>query len=200
MSDNKLQIASTYQNLRLCIIENTIYIEELISQILGTILNIDWKESKSFGFKNTALSFNQKVYIILDIKGIEKEDLKKFITLMNIRNKFAHISHIKLFDDLFTKTKVGKQIKSNFHNWYFDQKKDSDIPKVNHEYIYRICFYLLVHDISNLLIKIFKDHMYNLGYSVGQKETQEFLINEMTESLKNLNGGKEKLLEIFSKL
>lgn len=200
MSENKLKIVSAEKNLRLCIIENSIFIEELISKVLGTILNIDWKESKSFGFANTSLSFNQKTHIVLDIKGIAKEDLKKLTALMNIRNKFAHVSHVKSFDDLFTKTKVGTQIKNSFHNWYLDQKRDSDIPEVNHENIYRVCFYLLVQDIVELLLKISDEHMFNLGYSGGKKETQKTLINEMIESLKRLEGGKEKLFEILDRL
>ncbi len=41
---------------------------------------------------------------------------------MNIRNKFAHLSEIKTFDDLFSKTRIGKEVKKNFHTWYFDEK------------------------------------------------------------------------------
>lgn len=129
MQENKLKIRSTNENLRLCIIENSIFIDELVSEIVGNILNINWKESKSFGFESCALSFNQKIQIIQDIKGIEKEDLKKLTCIANIRNKFAHVSHIEKFEDLFTQSKVGKQIKSEFMKWYFDEKGTSDIAK-----------------------------------------------------------------------
>ena len=33
---------------------------------------------------------------------------------MNIRNKFTHLSEIKTFDDLFSKTRIGKEVKKNF--------------------------------------------------------------------------------------
>jgi len=37
------KVVSNHENLRLCIIENCIFIEERISKVLGEILNIDWK-------------------------------------------------------------------------------------------------------------------------------------------------------------
>ena len=48
---------------------------------------------------------------------------------MNIRIKFAHLSEIKTFDDLFSKTRIGKEVKKNFHTWYFDEKGLTDIPE-----------------------------------------------------------------------
>lgn len=108
------KVVSNHENLRLCIIENCIFIEERISKVLGEILNIDWKESKSFGFSSSALGFNQKLHLIMDIKGLESNELKQLTTLMNIRNKFAHLSEIKTFDDLFSKTRIGKEVKKNF--------------------------------------------------------------------------------------
>jgi len=72
---------------------------------------------------------------------------------MNIRNKFAHLSEIKTFDDLFSKTRIGKEVKKNFHTWYFDEKGLTDIPEKNHEKVLRYCFYLLVHNIFEILFK-----------------------------------------------
>lgn len=37
------KVVSNHENLRLCIIENYVFIEERISKVLGEILNIDWK-------------------------------------------------------------------------------------------------------------------------------------------------------------
>jgi len=45
MTDQKpydLKIFSTAKELRLCVIENAINIEELASRLLGKILNIEW--------------------------------------------------------------------------------------------------------------------------------------------------------------
>ena len=46
MVQGKLVVFSTNENLRLCVIENSIHVEELISDIIGRILNIDWKTKK----------------------------------------------------------------------------------------------------------------------------------------------------------
>jgi len=200
MSIKGFKIVSTHENLRLCIIENCIFIEETISFVLGTILNIDWKESKSFGFRSTALSFNQKVQIIMDIKGLNSKELKQLTTLMNIRNKFAHLSEIKTFDDLFSKTKVGKKIQKNFKEWYFDKNGISDITTQNHEKIYRLCFYFLVHNVAEILIKLSRDHMYELGLALGKKEFTEELNHELIESVIGIEGGKELIGGILYKL
>ena len=63
---------SKQENLRFYIIEHTIEIEELISETLGKILGINYLESKSFGFKSSSFSFNQKAQIIQDLRGMEK--------------------------------------------------------------------------------------------------------------------------------
>ena len=105
---------STSENIRLYILEYTLYIEELISETIGTILNIDWQKSKSFGFSSSALSFNQKVIIIQDFKNITSEVKKKFNYLMSIRNKFAHVRHIETYSDFYNSAGDGIQIKNKY--------------------------------------------------------------------------------------
>lgn len=85
--------------------------------MLGNILNINWKNSKPFGHASTSLGFFQKLQLIQDIKGIEKEDLKKLTCLANIRNKFAHVSEINSFERLFSDSGVGREIQKYFLNW-----------------------------------------------------------------------------------
>ena len=113
MSEDKLKLASTAKDVRLCVIENSIFVEELASHVLGKILNIDWKNSKSFGYGSTCLSFSQKLQLIQDIEGIDKEDLKAISSLAQMRNKFAHVSHINSFETLFSDT-TCKEIKNYF--------------------------------------------------------------------------------------
>ena len=138
---------SKQDNLRFYIIEHTIEIEELISVTLGRILGIDYLESQSFGFKSSSLSFNQKVQIVQDLRGMEKEELKKLSCLMNIRNKFAHVKEIENFDDLFTKTANGKQIKHSLEQWYDNDKFDNEDK-------YRLYFLLLIEDLCYTLCNI----------------------------------------------
>ncbi len=170
------KIASVNKDLRLCVIENSIFIEELVSRVLGNILNIDWKNSKSFGHTSTSLSFFQKLQLIQDIKGIDKEDLKKLTCLANIRNKFAHVSEINSFDKLFSESSVGKDIQNNFLKWYFDKDGYVGIHPTKVEFVNRLCFYLLTNSVINTLLKISDTHFYNLGVHEGKREVQEQLL------------------------
>lgn len=200
MKNDKLKIRLTHENLRLCVIENSIFIEELISDVIGSILDINWKESKSFGFESSALSFNQKIQIIKDIKGIDKEDLKKLECITNIRNKFAHVSQIKTFEDLFTKSKIGKEIKSGFLKWFFDEKGISDIPPNKHELVYRLCFYLLIDKVVDILLKVYGDHMFEIGKKEGEKEFNDKFKQRLIDYLKTQQGGLKAINETISKL
>lgn len=175
MSENKLKIASTAKDIRLCVIENSIFVEELASHVLGNILNIDWKASKSFGYGSSCLSFNQKLQLIQDIKGIDKEDLKAISCLAQMRNKFAHASHINSFESLFSDV-TGKEIKSYFFRRFFDEGGVSDIHVSKVELVYRLCFYLLVNEVIEALLKINDQHLFNQGYEAGLRETKDKLL------------------------
>ncbi len=180
MENKDFKIHSTNENLRLCIIENAIFIEELISNAIGTVLNIDWENSKSFGFSSSSLSFNQKIQIIQDIKGLDKELIKKFTCLTNVRNKFAHISSVDSFDKLFSISKNGNEIKKQLNNWYGD-RFNNDSP----EY-YRYCFYSLIEDIIGFIFNMAGEHMYELGYKKGYNEGKELYSKLLTEEVKKL--------------
>ncbi len=170
------RIASVNKDLRLCVIENAIFIEELASRVLGNILNIDWKNSKSFGHGSTSLSFFQKLQLIQDIKGIDKEDLKKLSCIANIRNKFAHVSDVNSFEKLFSDTGAGKEIQKYFLNWYFDKDGYVGIHPYKIEFVNRLCFYLLINDVINILLKISDTHLYNMGVHAGKREFQEQIL------------------------
>lgn len=175
-NDYDFKIASVNKDLRLCVIENSIFIEELASRVLGNILDIDWKNSKSFGHGSTSLSFFQKLQLIQDIKSINKEDLKKLTCLANIRNKFAHVSEINSFEKLFSDTGIGKEIQKAFLSWYFDSDGYVGIHPTKIEFVNRLCFYLLTSDVINILLKISDTHLYNMGVHEGKREVQEQLL------------------------
>jgi len=140
-----IQAFSKTESLRLYIIEHTIHIEALISEVIGTLLGIDYKTSKSFGFKSSSLSFNQKVYLIQDINGLDSEMAKKLTYLMNIRNKFAHVQSIYKFEDFFEVAGNGTEIKNKLEKWYsLDDKKEDDDK-------YKFMFFNLSKDITEML-------------------------------------------------
>ena len=60
---------------------------------LAFLLDIDFdklNESKPLGNTSSALSFSQKVNLLLDYKSITKEEKLKLESFMNIRNQFMH--------------------------------------------------------------------------------------------------------------
>lgn len=194
MSQEEFKVYSVNENLRLCIIENAIFIEELISNAIGNILDIEWKKSKSFGFSSSALSFNQKVQIIQDIKGVDKEIIKKFTCLTNIRNKFAHVSSIITFENLFSSSNNGKEIKKLLEKWYSD-KFDKDSSE-----LYRFCFYSLVEDIVEFIFTVTGNHMYEKGRKDGYQEGEKLYIKVLTEEIKKIPNS-EKIFElVFEKM
>ncbi|WP_111710116.1 hypothetical protein [Lutibacter citreus] len=147
---------SNAENLRLYIIELTLQIEKTTSQVLGDFLNIDWKNSNSLGHKSVALSFNQKIQLIQDIKGLNKNDRKMFTDLMTIRNKFAHIDEIRTFKDFFNLGSNGTSVKKNLDNWY--SKKYYNPENNDEEFKYRVFFHWLFLDIMFILIKKVGEH------------------------------------------
>lgn len=179
-------------NLRLYIIEHSLHIETLISEAIGSLLGVNYEESKSFGFGSSALSFNQKVQIVQDIKGIESEMTKKLTCLMNIRNKFAHVQQIDSFDKLFEIASNGNQIKNQLEKWYsLDDKKDEDDK-------YKFLFFKLSEEITKMLFELEvqerlsknvlqmeqdfqKKHMESFNEIISKKKNGEKLSSEVLE-------------------
>lgn len=84
--------------VRLLVLEFSVEIESLVTKSLRAILKVE-EPSKSLGNTNSSLSFNQKVNLLLDTRFIAKEDLKKFLVFMAIRNQFMHNLEAKSFID-----------------------------------------------------------------------------------------------------
>ena len=196
MSEEKLKIASTAKDVRLCVIENSIFVEELASHILGNILDIDWKNSKSFGYGSTCLSFNQKLQLIQDIKGIDKDNLKAISCLTQMRNKFAHASRINSFEMLFSDA-MGQEIKNYFFKRFFDEGGTSGIHSSKVEFTYRLCFYLLVHEVIESMLKINDQHLLKIGVDEGERAFKDKLLEAFSTII--LPNQQLNILESFEK-
>ena len=87
------------ETTRAKVIDKAVGFEELISQLLSMLLEVDKNSSISFGNKNIALSFNSKINLLVDLKFIHRDAVSDFQLFAEIRNKFAHV----LYADSFTK-------------------------------------------------------------------------------------------------
>lgn len=89
------------ETTRAIVIEKAVGFEELISQLLTLLLDVEINSSKSFASKSTALSFNTKINLLIDLKLIPAELSKDFQLFAEIRNKFAHILYVDSFIKCF---------------------------------------------------------------------------------------------------
>lgn len=181
---------------RYFVIELTVQVEEILSKTLGTLLDIDWKESKTLGYSSFGLSFNQKVTIIQDIKGINKLTKEKLDALMYIRNKFAHVKEVNSFESFFLISKNANDIKKKLKKWY--QKETDNFEDVESENINY--FIRLVSDTLSFLNEIAKEHAKKRGYEKGLSEANERITDELISEILKKEGGIEKLDEIYTKL
>lgn len=181
---------------RYLVIELTVQVEEILSKTLGNLLDIDWKVSKTLGYGSSALSFNQKIIIIQDIKGINNLTKEKLDALMYIRNKFAHVKEVNSFESFFSISKNATGIKRKLQKWYHKEADNfEDIEEENVNYFIR-----LVADTQNFLIEISKEHAKKKGYEKGRNEATERINEEVIAEIKKMEGGIEKLDEIWDKL
>jgi hypothetical protein len=185
---------SKSQNLRLYILEHTLVIEELVSKSLGTILNIDWKKSKSFGYSSGSLSFNQKVKIIQDLKGLNKIDSNKLEDLMMIRNKFAHIKSIETFQDFFELSISGKDVKKNLDKYYLT--KFSLFKPESEEFRYKFYFFHLSFDILSMLMSKMIKHSFEEGEKVGKID----FLNALNDEVLKLSNRSEIMSKAVEKV
>ncbi|RKN83358.1 hypothetical protein [Ulvibacterium marinum] len=88
--------------------------EEFASDFLRIVLNQN-DEAVSLGNSSKALSFNQKVQLLLDAKAFEKDDKKKIEYFMSIRNQFMHNSAaITLESCMSFLTGIDKKIEEGY--------------------------------------------------------------------------------------
>ena len=117
------------------VIEKAVGFEELISQLLTLLLDVEKNTSKSFGSKSTTLSFNAKINLLIDLKFIPTEISKDFQLFAEIRNKFAHILYVDNFIKCF---EIIHDQKNNFLKRMLNIKTE-----VEDETTYASCFEIL---------------------------------------------------------
>ncbi|NAS30332.1 hypothetical protein GTQ40_05065 [Flavobacteriaceae bacterium R38] len=72
-SNIKLEKEKYTNELRLTILENSLFHEHLITRSLGDILDIDIENSYSLSDKSSALSLASKIHLLIDLKSLDKK-------------------------------------------------------------------------------------------------------------------------------
>lgn len=81
------------------ILISSLYLESFLSHFLGKLLGIkDINNTISLGNSGKSLSFSSKLNLLIDIGAIKKNDQKKFIAFMEIRNQFMHNLNATTFE------------------------------------------------------------------------------------------------------
>lgn len=113
---------------RLDVLNYSLALETTASYVLGFIFDReDFLNTKSFGNTSSCLSFNQKMFLLLDYGAIEKDDKTIMNDVMSIRNQFLHNANCLTYQDAFksldgTQNRFMKMFTDNF-------KDDSDMEK-----------------------------------------------------------------------
>ena len=85
------------------ILQYSLLLENFTSIFLSTLLGIkNYESTKTFGNQGGSLSFNQKVDLLIDIGALDKEEKKKFLCFMEIRNQFVHNYDAKNYESCFS--------------------------------------------------------------------------------------------------
>lgn len=143
------------------VIERALVIEDMLSQIFRTLLEIEKPDSKTLSHKTSALSFMTKVDLLYDLERIDIDSYNLLKMFGEIRNQFMHNKNADSFSIVLKRlNKNSKLLKINtdFTNYF----KDACDPN-QQERIYDLAFQKLAIDIHEILQtvhkKIFEEKM-----------------------------------------
>ncbi len=134
-------------NPRTMVLEASVQIESNISDILGYLLGIDVEASRSLSCKSTALSFNAKLNLLLDMNILNKPEIEKFVIFSQIRNQFAHNVRVVSFDTCINEI---EGLLNRFRKLY-------DILELDTEFDAQSYFIRILQDIVLISSKIIKE-------------------------------------------
>jgi hypothetical protein len=157
--------------LRLTILENSLFHEYLITSELSSLLGVDMSESYSFGDKSTSLSLSSKINLLIDLNILEKVQKTKLLYYLEIRNKFLHNWKCRKFEDCF------KSIPSTYKAL---EKLYSPSQDLTTELKMVYCYNALGEDIVDILINHITKKVIKSRAESQIKDTYEKELSTMT--------------------
>ena len=137
-------------NNRIYVLQTALLIEKLTTIFLATLLDAkEYINGKSFN-GSSALSFNQKINLLIDLGALQDDERAKFQKFMEIRNQFMHDLEADTYQNCISRIKGA----SNYLYKNYDLKK----YKIGEEAI-KEGVKLLSIDVYNSTMKIAKTTM-----------------------------------------
>lgn len=178
MTDLNIYSFSKSNVPRYIVIDHSVLLEEIVTETIGRLLNIDWKTSTILGNSNGALSFKHKFELIQEKideypQAKQKKVIKKFTLFSTIRNKFAHVREIEKWGDFFKKY---PQYSNDLKDWYkehgsYDDSEDS----------FQLLYYYLTHELFYYLIQKNLEWVFESGKLEGSNKIRTELLNFITK-------------------
>ena len=160
--------------LRLTILENSLFHEYLITNELSSLLGVNMNESFSFGDKSTSLSLSSKINLLLDLNILDKVQKTKLQYYLEIRNKFLHNWKCRSFEDCF------KSIPSTYRaleKLYSPEQELTEELKMVH------CYNALGQDIVDILVNHITMKVIKSRVNSQLKESYESELNNQTKKV-----------------
>ncbi len=173
-------VLSQSDNIRHIVIDHSVLIEEVLSNTIADLLDIDINTSKALGHNSGSLSFSQKIQLMKDKIGLESEYSNKLEAFLQIRNKFAHVNKIDNWKAFSSLSKTYKKIINDLSKWYESENNE----EINFEDSVRLLYYRLTMEIFNFLFQINLDLAYTKGKERGSNEVKIKLLELVKEKAK----------------
>lgn len=166
-----------------------LYLEGFLSEFLAALLGIKNTESSmSFGNTSKALSFNQKVNLLIDLGALKKEDQNKFITFMELRNQFMHNIHAKTYELCYEYLPKGKD---NFVLGRYPQKANLSREKQLEE---------ASLDLASEIIKLTIGVIKKINTKISKEVTADLYKEQFDSLVKSIYEATEQLDTIADEL
>ncbi|PBQ32761.1 hypothetical protein CNR22_13580 [Sphingobacteriaceae bacterium] len=106
MSDNFNPFKALHKKqmeMRSGVLNYALIMEHFTSMFLKELFGVTkpTEETFCFGNKGTSLSFDTKIYLLMDIGAMDKSSKSKFLAFMAIRNQFMHNFDAKSYEECF---------------------------------------------------------------------------------------------------
>lgn len=157
-------------------------IEALFSDLIGILMRIPKKESRTIGNKSTAFSLRSKVDFLFDLGKLTKEECKDLQIFMEIRNQLMHNSDIDTMMGVLDITENKKRIEQ-----YLELDNDIDYGEAPSllESIYRAAFSNFYGKILACIERVLHTIAQEIALADEQKEkaAEHALLNKHFEFL-----------------